>query len=131
METLWILRPGYLGYPGLINPWEFLCLDLTSVCAYVVSVYTFSGPADYIGGTFTAQFGTEADARFCQNIQTVAVNGTNVETDSTFLVNIAIIPGSPLRPGTPDTTTVFITGIIQTGVFSDHHGLPVTKTFMS
>ena len=72
--------------------------------------YTFSGPADYIGGTFTAQFGTEAGARFCQNIQTVL--DTDVEPgNENFLVNIVIIPGSPLRPGTPDTATVFITGM--------------------
>ena len=79
-------------------------------------MYTSSDLADYVGGTFIAQFGMEAGARFCQNIQTVL--DTDVEPDDeSFLVNIAILPGSPLRPGTPNTARVFITGMIQTGGF--------------
>ena len=95
-----------------VSSCAFDAVCMYHLCAFQ-STYTSSGPADYIGGTFTAQFGTEADARFCQNIQTVL--DTDVEPDDeNFLVNIVIIPGSPLRPGTPDTATVFITGMKDT-----------------
>ena len=68
------------------------------------------GPADYRGGTFPAQFEREAGAKFCQGIPTV-VNTDSTPKDETFLVNIMIIPSSPLRHGTPNVTRVFITGM--------------------
>ena len=94
---------------------SYTCRTCRSV-VHGVNTYTHSGPADYSGGTFTAEFGTEAGARFCQNIQTVLDTDTE-PVDETFLVNIMVFPGSLLQTGTPGTTRVFITGMIVFIVF--------------
>ena len=74
------------------------------------SVASFSAdPADYLGGTFSVTFGTDAGDTQCIGITLVSDNDREERED--FFVDVDLDDMGAIRAGNPSRTTVGIEGM--------------------
>ena len=72
---------------------------------YILCIHT--GPADYIGGSFTITIPTESNARICQAIEIVEDNVQEVE--EFFFVDLPDLTNG-IQTGNPGSAQVVIQG---------------------